>query len=634
MMSGYPAEAVSCAPKAGLSCLHCDRFLREPVQTEEGLRVCKACFAEIKSFSGGTCSKCGVSSSGAYYPDKAVQREVLSLLVFCSHKQHGCQWQGPIKQWESHCSQCSYKASPCPNEGCSDMLPPNELELHLQECQYRLIPCQYCATKVLYSGLQSHSSVCLEVPITCEEKRCGATVIRKHLAEHSSFQCQVVTCPCSVKVDRSTGEELPLPPSECRGGPAPLGNSQSSSAAEPPSSRAVSAPDYPAATVKIHLSDSVQNFQHHQALAERVQRVEEGVACITEARDAISEGSKETVNQLKEENAMLKSELTELKSGLGDLSAVVQTLRADLANRDAPILNHTHLGELESLVRADSERTSTVQQLKKELVTLQGEVEGLKKKARHGLAMVQADGLSSLQGLGGKDVQRDCPSSLHSRDAVAIRNAARTSMTPATAKGDGGVASDSRLLAAEKRVEEIAKQLTVVKVHGQELELQLQASLASTHNGSFLWRIPDVSRRRRDAVDERVTSIYSPPFYTGRNGYKMCIRAYLNGDGMGYKTHLSLFFVLMKGECDPLLKWPFEYKVSMILVDQTHRKHIVQTFKPTPESTSFQQPTADMNVASGCPQFAKLTVFDDDSYINNDVMFIKCIVDTTKIFHP
>jgi len=51
-----------------------------------------------------------------------------------------------------------------------------------------------------------------------------------------------------------------------------------------------------------------------------------------------------------------------------------------------------------------------------------------------------------------------------------------------------------------------------------------------------------------------------------RNGYKMCIRAYLNGDGSGYKTHLSLFFVVMKGEYDALLKWPFDNKVSMILV--------------------------------------------------------------------
>ena len=51
----------------------------------------------------------------------------------------------------------------------------------------------------------------------------------------------------------------------------------------------------------------------------------------------------------------------------------------------------------------------------------------------------------------------------------------------------------------------------------------------------------------------------------------MCIRAYLNGDGIGYKTHLSIFFVIMRGEYDPLLKWPFEHKVSIILVDQNHR---------------------------------------------------------------
>ena len=195
-------------------------------------------------------------------------------------------------------------------------------------------------------------------------------------------------------------------------------------------------------------------------------------------------------------------------------------------------------------------------------------------------------------------------------------------------------ADGTRIVNVEKRYEELEKQVSMLKVHVSELELQLQASLASTHNGSFLWRIPDISRRRRDAIEERITSIYSPPFYTGRNGYKMCIRAYLNGDGMGYKTHFSLFFVVMKGEFDALMKWPFDYKVSLILVDQNHRKHIVQTFKPTPESSSFQRPTSDMNVASGCPQFAKLSVLDDDAYVKDDVLFVKCIVDTTRIFHP
>ena len=206
-----------------------------------------------------------------------------------------------------------------------------------------------------------------------------------------------------------------------------------------------------------------------------------------------------------------------------------------------------------------------------------------------------------------------------------------------TSMQHGRSAETQRLNDLEKRYENIERQVTMLKVHvsdWSEMELQLQASLASTYDGSFMWRIPNLKRRRRDAIDGRISSLYSPPFYTAKNGYKMFIRVYLNGDGMGHKTHLSLFFVLMKGEFDALLKWPFDNKVSLILVDQNHRKHIVQTFKPTPESSSFQRPITDMNVPLGCPQFCKLSFLDDDNYTKDDVLFIKCIVDTSRIFHP
>ena len=186
----------------------------------------------------------------------------------------------------------------------------------------------------------------------------------------------------------------------------------------------------------------------------------------------------------------------------------------------------------------------------------------------------------------------------------------------------------------EEKTLEVERTLNILSVHHSELELQLQASLASTHNGAFLWRIPEMRRRIHDAKIGRITSIYSPPFYTGRNGYKMCIRAYLNGDGSGEGTHLSIFFVIMKGEYDPLLQWPFDHKVSLVLVDQDLKKHLVQTFKPNLQSNSFQRPKSDMNVASGCPEFAKLSVLDDPSYVKDDIMYIKAIVDTSKILYP
>lgn len=55
---------------------------------------------------------------------------------------------------------------------------------------------------------------------------------------------------------------------------------------------------------------------------------------------------------------------------------------------------------------------------------------------------------------------------------------------------------------------------------------------------------------------------FSPTaFYTSKYGYKMCLRIYLNGDGTGRGSHLSLFFVVMRGLSDALLKWPFNQKV-------------------------------------------------------------------------
>ncbi len=187
---------------------------------------------------------------------------------------------------------------------------------------------------------------------------------------------------------------------------------------------------------------------------------------------------------------------------------------------------------------------------------------------------------------------------------------------------------------AASSVEALQRVLGEVRLQISDLELTMQANYASTYNGEFIWRISEVARRKQDSQEDRITSIYSPPFYTGRNGYKMCIRAYLNGDGIGFRTHFSVFFVLMQGEHDSLLKWPFEHKVSLILVDQNLRKHIVQTFKPSTESSSFKRPTSNMNVASGCPQFTKLSTLDDISYTQGDLIYLKCIVDVTRIFHP
>jgi hypothetical protein len=60
-----------------------------------------------------------------------------------------------------------------------------------------------------------------------------------------------------------------------------------------------------------------------------------------------------------------------------------------------------------------------------------------------------------------------------------------------------------------------------------------------------MWRITQCHEKIRDAESERLTSIYSPTFFSPAVGYKMCARSYLYGDGNARRTHMSLFFVLL-----------------------------------------------------------------------------------------
>ena len=146
-------------------------------------------------------------------------------------------------------------------------------------------------------------------------------------------------------------------------------------------------------------------------------------------------------------------------------------------------------------------------------------------------------------------------------------------------------------------------------------------------NGTLLWRIDNFTHIRQDAISGIRRSFYSPPFFTDQYAYKMCARVYMNGDGFGKNTHISLFFVVMKGDYDALLPWPFQKKITMMLLDQNNGEHMIDAFRSDPESSSFQRPKNNMNVASGSPLFMPLEDLGNGAYVKDDTMFIKIIVD-------
>lgn len=182
----------------------------------------------------------------------------------------------------------------------------------------------------------------------------------------------------------------------------------------------------------------------------------------------------------------------------------------------------------------------------------------------------------------------------------------------------------------DRRLEQLERSMTLYNIQMADLNLKMQMMDTASFDGSFLWKIDDYSRRLNEAITGKIPSLYSPPFFTDRHGYKVCARLYLNGDGRGKGRYMSLFFIIMRGEYDALLPWPFRQKVTFKLLDQERTQDVTETFQPDPNSASFQRPYSEMNVASGCPQFCSHTVLNSRSgYIKENTVFIKILTEST-----
>ena len=112
----------------------------------------------------------------------------------------------------------------------------------------------------------------------------------------------------------------------------------------------------------------------------------------------------------------------------------------------------------------------------------------------------------------------------------------------------------------------------------------------------------EVSKHERD---ER--KWYSPPFYSGPGGYKLCLCVVNDNywNKVFFQGSMPVCVYLMRGEYDDSLVWPFCGDITVQLVnlisDQDHQE---QTFKFDGESSisSRSRVTSGERAESGCSQ--------------------------------
>ncbi|XP_041710748.1 TNF receptor-associated factor 3-like isoform X2 [Coregonus clupeaformis] len=444
-----------------------------------------------------------------------------------------------------------------------------------------------CKEQMSLQQVMDHLNVCLYFEVPCPLGKCKEKMMRKDIPEHLSWKCKHRETTCEFCMHKMAMTELQKhKETVCPSFPVACPNHCTS-----PSILRSELTSHQHECPKAHVTCSFIRFGcNFKGLNQ-------------DMRDHESSFASEHLRLMATRNTTLEAKVEDVKGELLERYKVLPGLSSRLSETESQYEemreNNRQLEQklttMQNLMSSHSEKLLEMELELRSLRTIREEVETL----------------------------RGTVESIRSR--VATLEGGRVGANPAT----------HTLGSLETQLSRQDDILSVHEIRLADMDLRFQVLETASFNGTLIWKIRDYKRRKQEAVASKTLSLYSQPFYTGYFGYKMCARVYLNGDGMGKGTHLSLFFVVMRGEYDALLLWPFKQKVTLMLMDQgPARKHLGDAFKPDPNSSSFRRPTAEMNIASGCPLFVAQTVLENGTYIKDDTIFIKVTVDTSDLPDP
>ncbi|CAF0914321.1 unnamed protein product [Adineta ricciae] len=149
-------------------------------------------------------------------------------------------------------------------------------------------------------------------------------------------------------------------------------------------------------------------------------------------------------------------------------------------------------------------------------------------------------------------------------------------------------------------------------------------------DGSYVWKITGWNEKSRNALVNGQESIRSPLFCSSAAGYKMCLMLHFNADISPRGANMSLYLVLIQGEYDAILHWPFKYRVTFSVFDGTSFENASsKSVWPDTASNGSQRPSTSSNIVCGISNFLPLRLLEQDGnqYVRDDTMFIKVFVD-------
>ena len=180
-----------------------------------GHLFCKSCLDEKSSTD--TNAVCPICHDEEFktFPNKAIDRDVKGLHIYCTNKEKGCEWQGELNDINNHLENsdgCQFEEVKCSNE-CGNMIRRQYLSCHLEMlCPRRKVNCQYCHETGEHQFITVHHKKHCH-PLFCPNKCKVGSVPREDMEAHRKecplemIQCEYHNVGCEVRIFRKDQEK-------------------------------------------------------------------------------------------------------------------------------------------------------------------------------------------------------------------------------------------------------------------------------------------------------------------------------------------------------------------------------------------------------------------------------------------
>lgn len=199
---------------------------------------------------------------------------------------------------------------------------------------------------------------------------------------------------------------------------------------------------------------------------------------------------------------------------------------------------------------------------------------------------------------------------------------------------------EGRLVRQDHQIRELTAKMETQSMYVSELKRTIRSLEdkvaeieAQQCNGIYIWKIGNFGMYLKSQEEERPVVIHSPGFYTGKPGYKLCMRLHLQlPTAQRCANYISLFVHTMQGEYDSHLPWPFQGTIRLTILDQSEapiRQNHEEIMDAKPELLAFQRPTIPRNPKGfGYVTFMHLEALKQRTFIKDDTLLVRCEVST------